>query len=122
MADTEWPDAKATYVDDANDQPRWQQAIDSALNVGTLHWSPTPTSTIFDLVGQCPRCGHDTSQPVYFKYIVGVLPATPEPATTNVVCDCDEDHEDRPDGKTGCGWALLPFVKLAWPLPEQEEK
>lgn len=114
-SDDGWPNGSVRYEDDADEPARWQSAIDAALAAGTLHWERTPTSSIFDLVGQCPRCGHDTSQPVYFEYIVGVLPTEPTPAITNIVCDCNVEHQKQPTGKSGCGWALLPSVKLDWP-------
>ena len=118
MTVEQWPNAQALYVADAAGSEVhtvWQRAIEAAIEAGTLQWSRTLSPSVFDLSGGCPRCGHWTSQAVHFTIILGIDPVTDRPAITNFVCDCSTGHEGQPDGKRGCGWALLPSVTLAWP-------
>jgi hypothetical protein len=64
------------------------------------------------LRGPCPRCRALIEIPVFRELVKagghhGETPSAPvgEP----VLCTCEEDHEGRPTGRTGCGayWNLV---------------
>jgi hypothetical protein len=70
------------------------------------------------LRGRCPRCRAVTESPVVdaiFRSTRGLRfwrraspPVAAAPHVEPMMCDCGEDHPDRPDGLAGCGayWTL----------------
>ncbi|MEV4693556.1 hypothetical protein AB0K27_20935 [Micromonospora echinospora] len=70
------------------------------------------------LRGPCPRCGGVMEAPVVdsiFRSMRGIRfwrrqspPAAAKSHVEPMMCDCSEDHPDRPDGRSGCGayWTL----------------
>ncbi|MCA1702379.1 MAG: hypothetical protein LC808_03570 [Actinobacteria bacterium] len=104
-----WPDGDARYefpggVTDA--RKRWQNAVDEALAGGSLQLVPV-SADVYDLIGKCPRCDHETGQSIDFGVILpysGPGVESSPIATFDIVCSCTEPHTGRQPGKVGCGW------------------
>jgi hypothetical protein len=99
-----WPDQTIDWDypsdDDAN-TAAWQTALSEALTAQTLQLTPDG-STYYELHGDCPRCGHATSQTIPTSVIRGMAEAT-----FNFDCDCGRPHNGRPTSgisSEGCGW------------------
>jgi hypothetical protein len=117
-----WPDGRSRYDrhavgDDA--QGKWQQAVEAALRAGSLRLEPTDSPQIVTLRGACPRCGHQLmGVDIYREVLLGVAPANDDQwAIINLICDCLESHEGRPQERSGCGWAPSLTVAIEWPQP-----
>jgi hypothetical protein len=135
----QWPDQAASYEEPTtSDSNRvlWQEAVDSALNDGTLTLEPAGSRTQA-LKGTCPRCGHQWTESVdvYFEvlgsgYDVGAdgggggdrgdrgdrprRQGRTLEGWYNVPCSCGEDHADRPSSvDSGCGWSHDLAIRLA---------
>ncbi|MDO0928908.1 hypothetical protein QQY24_27140 [Streptomyces sp. TG1A-8] len=69
--------------------------------------------------GPCPRCAAPLEIPVVLttvRLMSWRAPARPGPIEVPMACNCDEDHDHRPDGVTeGCGafWLLGVPAELA---------
>lgn len=62
-----------------------------------------------ELVGPCPRCGHEIMADV--SVISGPTMEAPGRETIKVVCNCTSFHEGAPAGTSGCGasgWVDIP--------------
>lgn len=106
MAD-EWPDPGVDW-DYPEETPKntelWQAKIDESLNGQKLGIVKIGYKS-FDLVGDCPRCGHETSHNFEVEWVVGVDDAPVEKtARTNVDCQCTGKHNQAPEKRPGCGW------------------
>jgi hypothetical protein len=111
-----WPNLTVPYSyprkSDANGQ-KWQAAIDDALGSGSLQLTARDCDDddFYELVGNCPRCGHEMAQDVEFDVIFGALPG--RTVTLDVNCNCAEDtHAGRPSSYRGCGWGGTNAVRL----------
>jgi len=64
------------------------------------------------LRGPCPRCGTTIEVPVVRSVVrTWWRRPTPEPVAPHVepmMCTCEDEHPDRPEGRYGCGayWTL----------------
>ncbi|MFF3504007.1 hypothetical protein [Streptomyces sp. NPDC003247] len=79
---------------------------------------PRPDTLV--LSGRCPRCAAAIDIPVVSGVFRGGGPwfgrrrqgapdgAAAEPRVELMMCTCDEDHPDRPEGRYGCGayWSV----------------
>lgn len=63
--------------------------------------------------GDCPRCGHHMTFPVFTRVFqsAGAAPVQPdrEDMIEPMLCTCENAHPGRPDGEEGCGayWAVF---------------
>ncbi|GIF04091.1 hypothetical protein [Actinoplanes siamensis] len=84
--------------------PGWPEAVERT-------WAVEQIAGGVRLSGDCPTCGHPTETRVVTVIMAPgarpdprwTPPTGPEPVL--VVCDCVQDHEGRPAGRTGCGRA-----------------
>lgn len=142
-----WPQVDSRYErprDTEDNQHRWQQALDKALATRKLRLERTGTRNVYDLEGECPRCGHATSQEVWVEVIqdwteedapgpadnfddlgerrdLGLFPHRRpghESATINFDCVCDHTHDGGEKGQ-GCGWGGPLSVNLQVPAGGQ---
>lgn len=109
MTDEKWPNEHIKYDGDsagAAAKARWQKALDDGLAAGTLKWVAgefTSENHTWELVGACPRCGHDMSYEAQF-YVRGAYIDKPQQPTFDIACTCKKPHASRPKGDRGCGW------------------
>lgn len=67
----------------------------------------------WDLVGSCPRCGHQTVKRLEGGGVTTYrAPGTDDRLATLVRCDCGSEHAGRPQGSRGCGAYVT--VELQW--------
>ncbi len=108
MTDEAWPDAALPYrypVAIPDNEEKWASAIDTSLAAGTLVLVQTaPSSDVYELTGDCPRCGHQMSQTIEFEVIVGVAPVSGKVGIFNIQRECLETQLGRDDDHAGCGW------------------
>lgn len=108
MTAENWPDPQVGYHYPARtpeNEGRWKEAIRKAQADGSLKLIPiSDRNDLYDLVGQCPRCGHDISQSIEFDVIRGTVPINSKFGVFNVQCDCAELHVGRSENRKGCGW------------------
>jgi hypothetical protein len=120
MTDEDWPFEEAEYdavVQGEAETSRWQQAIDAALKKRELRLEPREADGVYDLVGSCPRCGHEMQDDVHFRVIGNWWGrARRDPVRQNIVCNCKKTHGGRPGDKAGCGWAPDIEVSLTEPF------
>ncbi|HEX8065899.1 MAG TPA: hypothetical protein VF520_05175 [Thermoleophilaceae bacterium] len=75
------------------------------------------------LHGACPRCAHpmEFSHPLFLVHGVDVtanaealgVETRSGDTIVDARCQCDEPHEGRPDGSTGCNAVFA--VRVVWP-------
>ncbi len=132
---SDWPDGDAPYefpVDhDGELTRRWQEAVDQSVQSGLLRLVPSGAHG-YDLVGRCPRCGHDFAQSITFLVFspgvsdmgdiaagLGRVAAARAVDTirTDIVCRCTSDHQGRDpdDRRGGCGWGRTLTIWLSRP-------
>lgn len=115
MPDEQWPDPKAPYhyaERTKENAGRWKAAIDKAIEAKSLSLEPSG-EYYRNLVGACPRCGHEMGQQLQFGAITGLWPGKKRYAGIfNIRCNCEETHADRPEGTRGCGWGGANPVNL----------
>ncbi|MFK0136302.1 hypothetical protein [Streptomyces murinus] len=85
-----------------------QYALDAALTFAVDSYGPG----LDMLRGPCPRCRALIEIPLFHELVkAGGHPGVTlsDPAGEPVLCTCEEDHEGRPAGRTGCGayWNLV---------------
>jgi hypothetical protein len=112
----EWPDSDAPYQYPERTREnarRWKAAIEKSLDAGLLQLEESG-HYYRDLVGVCPRCGHEMSQQLSFGTITNLWPGKKRySGVFNIRCNCsDESHSDRPEGTHGCGWGGANPVNL----------
>lgn len=74
---------------------------------------------ILQLSGRCPRCAVDIEVTLVDRIYRGAGDAHPpsdddagdQPDPEPIICNCSEDHPNRPPGRVGCG-AYWKFVLL----------
>jgi len=112
-----WPDPAVEYEypeQTAANEQRWRSAIEQGLAEGSLTLSRRPsTDDLYDLTGDCPRCGHHVSQPIEFGVILRALPVRENDGVFNVQCNCTQPHKGRDDKHKGCGWGGALDVPLS---------
>lgn len=108
MATETWPDSSVDYEYPTRTpvrETRWRRAINEALSSGSLRLLPVDSEAdLYNLAGQCPRCGHDMDQSIEFSVIMGTLPERSRFGIFNVNCNCTGVHDGRDDKHKGCGW------------------
>jgi hypothetical protein len=57
-------------------------------------------------VGKCPNCNH----PMESRRFKKAYALSKSPLTAEIICNCTEPHEGRPDGKLGCGFGGQGFT------------
>lgn len=106
MSDETWPDPAVPYDYPARtlgNESRWKEAVAAALEDKTLELVGTGGDT-YDLIGRCPRCGHEICQAIEFDVITSVLPLESRFGMFGVRCNCTAAHDGRDDDHQGCGW------------------
>lgn len=80
--------------------PGWSDAVAQSWTVETV-------ADGLRLAGACPTCRHATETRVQRVTLVPGFKAAgaPEALPILVACECTDDHEGRPAGRTGCGRA-----------------
>lgn len=82
--------------------PGWTRLVEQS-------WTIEEVSNGLRLFGKCPTCEHQTETRVVLVSLAPgnerktTDPLKPEPVL--VICDCAEEHEGRPAGRSGCGRA-----------------
>ncbi|GLW31615.1 hypothetical protein [Actinoplanes regularis] len=81
-------------------------------------WEVEDVTDGLRLFGDCPTCRHPSeTRVVVIRTAPGARPGLdltrPEPVL--VVCECAEEHEGRPAGRTGCGRAA--YLELVTDQP-----
>lgn len=143
--DERWPDPNVRYEfagSVSGAQARWQEAIDAALKAKSLGLHPV-SDDVYTLHGSCPRCSHRMASSLEFKVVLpgggfagermlaqrhggstrevtSAIRAGSYHAVTqgifDVVCDCGEVHDGRPEEKKkGCGWGAGVGVTIRKP-------
>jgi hypothetical protein len=120
MADEVWPKNDCEYQFSGvvpGAEGRWQAAIAQALKTqGGLELKDHGNG-FYDLVGDCPRCGHSMSQSLEWEIVmprdtvmgVSVSEGSQKKSATDsasfeIVCSCKAEHTDREEKVRGCGW------------------
>ena len=86
--------------------PEWGEAIRETFRFEA-------SGDAWDYVGSCPRCRH----PIAKRLQMGGTNTFRAPGDANrsgmlVRCNCDSQHEGRPDGSKGCG--AYGTLELEW--------
>jgi len=98
---------------------RYEEKTADTYSAMVEHFTPTETQGTLFLRGHCPRCDAIIDIPVVTSIFrssrsIGGWKRRQAPRENQagyeepMMCTCQEEHPDRPEGRTGCGayWVL----------------
>jgi hypothetical protein len=105
---------------DSGDRIPWDEnTSDDWLNqVNDWPWSPDANHQRWIKSGLCPRCNHQMDKVLELQVVTEIAPHSFQllgigssagrpklPLDVDISCNCDQPHEGRPEGQSGCGFA-----------------
>jgi hypothetical protein len=79
-----------------------------ATDLARLPWKENTAFGGVVLQASCPICGHDDGIDVFVPIDIAAFRADVKTTGEFVPCQCSEDHDGRPAGKSGCGrWGFV---------------